>query len=193
MKVAVVILAGGAGTRIGGDKPARLLGGRTLLAHMMSHARRWSDTVAVSLREPGQVRVPADIPVICDMDGAGPLAGVQAAGQFALSRGKGAVLTVPCDTPFVPGDLLARLSGALDRQAALASSNGRLHPACGLWRSEAFTATSDGVTGSDQSLRTFAEWIGYRAVAWNTAPFDPFLNINRPDDLAEAERRWQIL
>lgn len=187
MTLAVVILAGGDGARMGGDKPLRLLSGRSLMDHMIDHARKYSATVAISLRHQGQFAVPDDVAIIEDREGEGPVAGLMAAGRFAQDAGCDRVLTLPCDTPFVPDDLVERLSAALSpvHNAALAMSGGRLHPVCGLWRSDAL-AQAEMVPGG--ALRHFAAQLGYAIAEWNAEPFDPFLNINHQDDLVIAER-----
>ena len=72
--------------------------------------------------------------------------------------------------------------------AALASSAGYLHPVCALWRSIALsTGCAIISTPAARSLRGFAEHVGLTAVAWPSAPIDPFFNINTRDELDRAE------
>ena len=166
----IVILAGGEGRRIGGGKPQRLLGRQTLLERALNAARRWSDEVTIA-------------------DGASDLAGVEGplgAVAAALAR-RDDILTIPCDMPFLPADLADRLGRESEAAATLATSGGRLHPVCALWRARA----ADGLTaypGSGRrSLRGFAEAVGYAAVEWSMEPVDPFFNVNDEDDLKRAE------
>ena len=168
----VVILAGGEGSRIGGNKPQRLLGGVTLLERALRKARRWSDEVLVAAREGGDIR---DDPAI-----EGPLGGVAA----ALALG-GDVLTIPCDMPFLPDDLPEWLFSRAS--ATLAASGGRLHPVCGLWKAAAREALPAYLGTGRRSLTGFAEAVGYEAVNWPVEPFDLFFNINDEADLARAE------
>lgn len=168
----IVILAGGEGRRIGGSKPQRLLGGVTLLDRALARARGWSDEVLVAARQGGDL---SDDPAI-----EGPLGGVAA----ALALG-GDVLTIPCDMPFLPDDLPARLQS--DAAATVAASGGRLHPVCALWKAEAAETLPAYLASGRRSLVGFAEAVGYEAVEWPVAPFDPFFNINDEDDLARAE------
>ncbi len=179
----VVILAGGEGRRIGGGKPLRLLGGRTLLGRAIERARGWTDEVAVAARFAEQVGEPG-IAVLPDPPGLeGPLGGLGS----ALGLARPAVLTIPCDMPFLPDDLPTRLAAALPGHgAALAASGGHVHPVCGLWRTEALARLRRYAASGRRSLIGFAETIGYAAVAW---PGDPFFNVNSPEDLAEAEAR----
>lgn len=171
MKPTIVILAGGAGRRIGGGKPQRLLAGRALIDRALGLARGWSDDVRIA----GPGGDLADAPDI-----AGPLGGLVA----ALGLGR-EILTIPCDMPFLPEDLPARLVG--DAAAIVAMSHGRLHPVCGLWRPAARDGLDAYLATGRRSLHGFAEAVGYQAVEWDIDPIDPFFNVNDEADLARAE------
>ena len=188
--IAAVVLAGGEGRRIGGGKPLRLLGGETLLARALGQAAAFSDRVALAVRAPGQVEAPGGVAVIPDAPVEGPLGGLAAALEYARHEGRAAVLTLPCDMPFTPVDLGARLGAAIGEHAvALASSGGRLHPVCGLWRVTALDHLPAYAASGRRSLWGFAEAVGFTAVDWSVAPADPFFNVNTTEDLAEAEAR----
>ena len=165
----IVILAGGEGRRIGGNKPLRMLEGKTLLDRALEIARSWSDDVLIA---DGR----ADVPGI-----EGPLGAI--AGAFAFG---GDFLTIPCDMPFLPTDLPERL-GRESEAAALAESGGRLHPVCALWRARAGESLAAYVASGRRSLHGFAEAVGYSSAAWSTDRVDPFFNINDEEDLALAE------
>jgi len=168
---------------MGGGKPLRLLGGRTLLDRALDRARGWSDEVAIAVRHANQIEE-WSVPMLIDPPGLeGPLGGLAS----AIRLKRPAVLTIPCDMPFLPDDLLKRLTAALPGHgAALAASDGFVHPVCGLWRTDALTQARRYAASGRRSLIGFAETIGYAAVEW---PGDPFFNINSPEDLAEAETR----
>ena len=191
MKIASVILAGGEGSRIGGDKPMRLLGGTTLLDRAIDYASGLSDKVAVAVRDQqvGDVRVAVirDDPTI-----EGPLAGLVAALGFGRDVDADAVLTLPADMPFLPPDLADRLAEELaNNRAAIAKSFGHLHPVCGLWLTATLDYVPEYLASGRRSLRGLADTVGYVAVDWPADPEDPFFNINTSADLAEAERRIQ--
>jgi molybdenum cofactor guanylyltransferase len=188
--VAVVILAGGEGRRIGGGKPLRRLAGERLIDRALRSANSWSDLVVIAVRDPVQVDW-VNAPVITDERGiAGPLAGLAAALRFAAQSGARFVLTIPADAPFLPSDLLDRLHCEIGHvSCALASSGGQLHPACGLWRTSALDQVGTYIAGERRSLKGFAGVVGFREVAWPSEPFDPFFNINTADELAQAEPR----
>ncbi|MBB2158266.1 NTP transferase domain-containing protein, partial [Gluconacetobacter diazotrophicus] len=129
MRYACVILAGGAATRMGGgDKPLLLAGGRTLLGRLLDRLAGAGVPMAINTRGDTARFAAFGLPVLPDDTadgvpdgGAGPLAGVLAAMDWAAGLGCDAVLTVPGDTPFVPRDLLAALAPA----PAVALSGGR--------------------------------------------------------------------
>jgi molybdopterin-guanine dinucleotide biosynthesis protein A len=186
--VAVLILAGGEGSRIGGGKPLRRLGSETLIGRALGLARCWSDRVIVAVREPEQVEAVGAELMRDDPDLAGPLGGLAAGLRRAHLSGCDAVLSIPCDTPFLPIDLLERLVESLgDAKVAVAASAGRLHPACALWRIEVLDALPAWQESGRRSLIGFAEAAGHVAVEWPTAPFDPFFNVNSEADLRRAE------
>jgi molybdopterin-guanine dinucleotide biosynthesis protein A len=187
--VAVVILAGGQGRRMGGGKPLKRFGGERLIDRALSLARRWSDRVAIAIRDPSQVSaVRADM--IPDEDVPGPLGGLISGMKFASSQGRQFLLAIPADMPFLPGDLLDRLLHAIgDRGCALAESRGQIHPVCSLWRVSSVAEAERYAAWGRRSLKGLAASVGFVAVEWRAEPVDPFFNINTSDDLAEAARR----
>ena len=189
MRIAIAILAGGQGSRIGGNKPLRVLAGETLLDRAVAQARQWSDLVFISVRDQAQAGEAAGY-CILDVPGiGGPLAGLAAALGQAETLGCEALLTIPADMPFLPADLHQRLVAELgEEQAAIASSGGHLHPVCGLWRTTARSSLADYLASGRRSLKGFAQTVGFRAVEWPTIQPDHFFNINSTADLAAAER-----
>jgi molybdopterin-guanine dinucleotide biosynthesis protein A len=187
--VAVVILAGGEGRRIGGGKPLRTFAGERLIDRAVTLACSWSDRIAVAVRDGSQVgAVPVNL--IRDEDVAGPLGGLLSGLKFAAREGREFVLAIPADMPFLPPDLLDRLGQAIgDHRCALAASGGQLHPVCSLWRADAIDRAAGYTRAGRRSLKGFAELAGFVAVEWPNEPVDPFFNINTSDDLAEAARR----
>jgi molybdopterin-guanine dinucleotide biosynthesis protein A len=181
--LAVVILAGGEGRRMGGGKPLHLLGNKTLLDHAIERARSWSDSIAISARDPAQVG-DTWLPVLIDPPGlAGPLAGLAAARKLGCAR----VLTIPCDMPFLPDDLPDRLAAVLaEFAAALGSAGGRLQPVCGLWTAEALDEIEAYAASGQSSVLGFARAVGFATAELEEEAVD---NINTLVELAEAEGR----
>jgi molybdopterin-guanine dinucleotide biosynthesis protein A len=185
---AIVILAGGQGRRIGGAKPRRMLGGRSLIDRALEFARALSSDIAISVHDRDQID-DMSVPLLLDTQDAGPIAGLDAALAFAAQQGMDGVLTVPCDAPFLPIDLATRLGEALGANHAVAipSSGGHLHPTAALWRSSARAALAAYIGLGRSSLTGFAEFAGLVEVPWAEATIDPFFNINSVEDLMTAE------
>jgi molybdopterin-guanine dinucleotide biosynthesis protein A len=190
-----VVLAGGLARRMGGgDKGLVTLHGRPILDHVLERLDPQVDRIVINANgDPGRLAA-YDLPIVADaIEGfAGPLAGVLAGMQWAARNDAEWVVTAATDTPFFPRDLVDRFRQAVaDKGAdmACAASGGRHHPVFGLWpvalRADLSRAmTADGVRKVD--LWTARHRIAVAEFA--DQPYDPFFNVNRPEDVAEAER-----
>ncbi|PPD13777.1 MAG: molybdenum cofactor guanylyltransferase MobA [Methylobacterium sp.] len=193
--IAVVILAGGRATRMGGgDKPLKVLKGVPILSHVLARVARSGRALVLNANGDARRFAEFGLPVVADAesDFPGPLAGILAGLDWAAAQGiTGDVLSVPGDCPFIPHDLAERLDAAR-RQAGLplacASSGGWTHPVIGLWpvflREDLRAAMAEG----ERKIDRFTARFGCAAAEWPAEPFDPFFNVNTPEELAEAER-----
>lgn len=193
-----VILAGGLARRMGGgDKPLLELGGRTLLDRVVGRlAPQCAAGLILSANGdpvrfagfPGPI-VPDDLP-----GHPGPLAGLLAALDHAAAHHPGleAVASVTGDAPFLPPDLVAKLDAARALSGAviaIAASGEREHFTIGLWPVALRTDLRRFLV--DEGGRRVGAFLARHAVtsvAWACEPVDPFLNVNAPEDLAEAAR-----
>jgi molybdopterin-guanine dinucleotide biosynthesis protein A len=192
-----VLLAGGRARRMGGgQKCLRLLAGRTLLDRVIGIVRDQVETLALNANGDPECFADYGLPVLRDVvEGfAGPLAGVLTGMSWARQRVPSAscLLTVPTDAPFLPRDTASRLRAALDAEAAdiaFASSAGRMHPVVGLWSVALCEDLRTALV--EEGIRKIDHWAARHRIArveWPCEPIDPFFNVNRPEDLAEAER-----
>jgi molybdopterin-guanine dinucleotide biosynthesis protein A len=192
MTLPAVILAGGLSRRMGGgDKGLLPWGEGTVLSAIRDRLARQAAPLALSANGDPARFAALGLPVLPDpLPGyPGPLAGVLAALLWAEALGAPQVLTVPGDAPFLPPDLAGRLTAA--GAPAVAASGGRDHPVCGLWPAALAPLLRDTLARGERRVRAFTETIGARTVDFpvpDGAP-DPFLNLNTPEDAAEA-RRW---
>lgn len=190
MRICAVIIAGGRSSRMGREKAFESIRGRTIIGRVMERVRPQVETVILNANGDATRFGELALPVINDLRSeiGTPLAGVHAALNYAQERGYGAVLTVPSDTPFLPAALVRRLRDAA-AAAAIAASGGQQHYLTGLW--------SSGLLGSIERalseqrtprLQDWAQMCDAAVVDWPVVPYDPFFNVNTPDELAEAER-----
>ncbi len=178
-RVAALILAGGQATRMGGgDKPLRLVAGRSMLDRILDRLTPDHGHIAISANG-DPARFATHWPVLPDpIPGQGPLGGVLAGLEWAVSIGAAALLTVPGDTPLIP----RRLAHSLSPAPAVAESAGRRHHLVALWPADAAPALRAWLNQpGPHKVRSFAETLAMRAIAF---PGDPFLNANTPADLA---------
>jgi molybdenum cofactor guanylyltransferase len=191
-----VILAGGLARRMGGgDKPLREIGGRTILARVISRLAPQCECLALSANGDPLRFASFGLPVVADgvKDYPGPLTGILAGLDWAAAHRPNAqwILSAPGDCPFLPRDLVARLSQAVSARGAelaVAASQGRSHPVIGLWKVSLRDALRQALV--IEGLRKVSEWTGRYGVAtvvW-AEPLDPFFNTNTVDDLTEARR-----
>jgi molybdenum cofactor guanylyltransferase len=181
-----VILAGGAGTRMGGaDKALLPLAGMPLLAHAIDRLAPQVARLAISANGDAARFAAFAMPVLPDARVMGPLGGILAALDWA--QGADAVVSVAVDTPFFPCDLVPRLCLAAGGTGmAMAQSAGHDHPTFALWptalRSH-LRAFLD--SGAKPRVRDFANAHGPQRAVFDDAAFH---NLNTPADLAAAER-----
>lgn len=189
MRIFGVILAGGQGRRMGGvDKAFVRLAGRSLVAHVADRLEPQVERLAISANGDA-ARFALGLPVLADVQGAGPLAGVLAALNWSAPLGATAVLSAPVDAPFLPGDLCPRLCLAAETAPeglAIASAAGRQHPTFGLWPvSLAKSLAAFLASGVNPKVMDFARAHGAAEADFNKSV--AFENLNTREDLARAE------
>jgi molybdopterin-guanine dinucleotide biosynthesis protein A len=176
----------------GKDKALLTLGGKTLLDRMVARIVPQVRKLVLNANGDPSRFTPFGLPVVADSiaDFAGPLAGILAGLEWAVAQRAQWMLSIPADTPFLPADLVARLEEVcLGNDIACASSGGRAHPVVGLWPTRLAAELHHAITL--EHIRKVDLWTGrYRLgiAEWPSHPYDPFFNINHPQDLAEAER-----
>ena len=180
----------------GGDKILRPLAGRRVIDHVLERLRPQVTQMALNANGDPARFASFDLPVIADSmaEFPGPLAGVLAGMDWAAAEGAEHILTVAADTPFFPADLQARLSAAREAAGspiALAATPGPdkiyRHPTFGLWPVALREDLRCALTGGLRKVVLWTDQHGCAEALFPVDPFDPFFNINRPEDLAQAE------
>lgn len=191
-----VLLAGGLARRMGGgDKPLKELGGRPILDHVIDRVKPQVHQLILNANGDPNRFAKYNLPVVADViEGhQGPLAGILTAMDWAAENLPSAnyVVSFATDAPFVPRDLVMRLlAPVIDGVAPLscAITGDRTHPVFGIWpiaRREELRAAM-----VDEGMRKIDAWtdrIGIEHVPFEVEPVDPFFNVNKPENLDEAE------
>jgi molybdopterin-guanine dinucleotide biosynthesis protein A len=190
-----ILLAGGLARRMGGDKALRKLGGIPLLARAIAALRPQCEGLVLSANGDPERFAGFDLPIVADdLPGfMGPLAGILAGLDWIAAHRPdvASAISVPADTPFLPGDLAARLMDARAKDNALiacARSGGRTHQAAAVWPvSMRFDLRHALVVENIRKVEVFLQNYSRAIVEWPNLPYDPFFNANDPSDLAAAE------
>ncbi|HZN25211.1 MAG TPA: molybdenum cofactor guanylyltransferase MobA [Burkholderiales bacterium] len=186
-----VVLAGGLGRRMGGvDKGLKILRGKPMVEWVIERFSPQVDELLINANQNVDAYSVYGHRVIPDAIAgyAGPLAGLHrglSEARFAL------VATVPCDSPFLPADLVQRLFGALEREdaeLAVARTGDQPHPVfCMCRRSVLGNLTSFLGSGG----RKIDAW--YSALRVVEVPFDDnpdaFSNINTETELYAVQNK----
>lgn len=194
-KILGVVLAGGLSIRFGSDKAATLLGGKSLLHRVCARAAPQVDRLLINCNG----EIPSDVDRAYDVladdhPGAGPLAGILAGLRLADAEDYSLVATFPCDTPFFPTNLVARLHATLERSSAdycLPYRDNVAHRAFAVWRVSCAQNLARGfLRGHLRSLhgieRVLTPTVDVFPLHGEGPDGDVFFNINTTDDLAHA-------
>lgn len=199
-EVAAVVLAGGRSRRMGGRNKLHLpFGEQSLLERVLARLQPQSGLRILNCNEHRDklIGLPDDLPVVADWDkgAAGPLDGLISTMEWLLvnapvnGREYRWLLSAPVDCPFLPEDLLDKLSAKIEEekvQIAVASYAGRQHYTCALW---ALTLADEGRTFIRSGSRALQHFIAdhpHTVVEFTGRAIDPFFNINTPEDYENA-------
>jgi len=182
----------------GGNKAFQPLVDQPLLAHVIARMQPQCSRLFVSVEVFDPQWQSFGLTQVADpyAGSNGPLGGLLAALQ-AVQHQSEWLLLVPCDAPFLPLDLAARLLEAAAREqkpAALVSWQGQWQPTFSLWHA---SLLPDLRAATDQQgmrgLKEFLLSIPQAVMPWPERRPPPFFNINTAQDLAVAAEFYREL
>ena len=193
-----IILAGGLAKRMGGgDKCLLPLAGKTLLQRTIERAQPQVGELILNANGNSLRFARSRLPVIADSipGNLGPLAGMHAGLSWMRKDNPNAewLASFASDTPFFPSDLVSCLHAAATAttrrcQLAVASSRLRLHPVFALWHASLLEKIEQQLkTGEVPRLQDWVKQQNMVEVNFAADAYDPFFNINTPQDLYTAE------
>lgn len=186
MQVSAIVLCGGRGTRMGGvDKGLVTLANKPLVQHVLERLNTQVDEIFINANRQIPHYQTFNYPVLMDKnaDFIGPLAGFQLGLQHARND---YLLTVPCDSPFIPADLVARLSKSLiahDADMAVASSDGAAHPVFSLCKTSVLPNLLAYMASGERRVSAWQKSLHYIEVDFSDGS-EGFINVNTLEDLA---------
>ncbi|HTQ76972.1 MAG TPA: molybdenum cofactor guanylyltransferase MobA [Burkholderiales bacterium] len=181
-----IVLAGGLGRRMGGvDKGLQPLRGRPMVAHVIERLAPQVAEIVINANQNADAYARFGHRVVPDAIGgfAGPLAGLHA-GMAAASHDL--VLTVPCDSPFLPFDLCARLFSSLkENEIAVAKTGAQAHPVFSLVRRSLSSHLERYLRSGGRKIDGWYSTLRVAEVAFDDEA-EAFRNINTREELNEA-------
>ena len=193
MKIIGAIIAGGRSSRMGGREKAFLeLASKPVILHVIEQFEPQVDQLVINANGDAARFSEFGLDVVPDVltSLTTPLAGLHAALVFTKKVEAKMLVTVPSDTPFLPFNLVAKLlEKALVRGAAIAASGDHEHYIIGAWKTDLLDDLDRAIT-SDNLFRVkdWAQRAAAQSVIWPVEPYDPFFNVNAPEDLRIAEQ-----
>jgi molybdopterin-guanine dinucleotide biosynthesis protein A len=187
--VSGVVLAGGRGRRMGSvDKGLVLLHGRSMVRHVLDRFAPQVDDVLINANQHLDQYAALGFRVIPDsIEGfAGPLAGLHVGLTHATQP---LVATVPCDSPFLPADLVARLLDAMqaaDADLAVARTFDQPHPVFALVRRSVLPHLTHFLEGGGRKIDAWYATLKTVEVAFDDKA-DAFRNINTLAELQQVD------
>jgi len=184
-----LILAGGQGWRMGGvDKGLQNFRGKRLVDHVYESLAPQVGGIIINANQNHDAYKTFGVRVLSDAIGnfAGPLAGLQSG--LSVSR-RPYLVSVPCDTPFLPEDLVARLYAELDGSGvdiAVAKTGDQPHPVFCLVRHGVLDHLTDFLRSGGRKFDAWYATLRAAEVAFDDEA-EAFLNINTSDELKAFE------
>ena len=181
-----IVLAGGQGRRMGSvDKGLQLLHGKPMVAHVLARLAPQVAEIIINANQNLEAYGGFGHRVVPDAIGgfAGPLAGLHAG---LSSASHPLVLTAPCDSPFLPLDLLARLERELGKNdLAVAKTGNQPHPVFSLVRISVRDHLSDFLSSGGRKIDAWYATLNVIEVPFDDEA-DAFRNINTREELDSA-------
>lgn len=196
-KPAGVILAGGRSRRMGNvDKALLSLNNEPLLSRVIRILQPQLGSLLLSVESHSNTLESFDLPLVYDLlpNHRGPLTGLCSALQYLLEKDlhDGLVLS-PCDAPFVPLDLVDKLTRAGEgnpESVVVVSYAGILQPTFSLWQNHHFPVIHDAVVKQGGGgLKYILRSLPHIIVDWVSAQPPPFYNVNTREEL-ETAANW---
>lgn len=187
--ITAVILAGGRARRMGGeDKGLLRLNNRAMIEYVIDTLRSQAGTLLINANRNEQAYGHYGYPLVKDMlgDYFGPLVGIASAMQAADTP---LLLSVPCDSPLLPDNLIEKLYSAMHREHAeisVAHDGERMQPVFALLKCELLPSLLAYLQAGGRKIDTWYKQHRLALADFSGQP-ETFLNVNTPEQRASLE------
>lgn len=185
--IGLLILAGGKSLRMGRDKAALCISGKSFAEYIASAMGKYDEYIISSnsnFKLEGFITVPDEK----FLKEKGPSAGIITALGFCRSS---RLMVVPCDAPFVDMEVALRLWERAEKQEkpipVVAESKQRLEPLIGIYPKDVAGIMRDAVMHDIKKVRDILERTGYDSVKIDD---DKLVNINNPEDYERIRGKY---
>ena len=194
-----IILSGGKSRRMGSDKSFKKIKKKYMIDLVIERARKQVSCLAINSNNQKNTftnKYNLEIIPDCISGDLGPLVGILTGLEWVKEKNNKSkwVMFFPVDSPFFPNNLVKKFSDGLnDEKIVMAQSNNRLHPVFSMWRTELSENLKDSLKNGIRKIEDFTKKIQTRVVNFSFISYDPFFNVNRPDDLKKANDIFESL
>jgi molybdopterin-guanine dinucleotide biosynthesis protein A len=186
-----VILAGGQARRMGGkDKGLIRLNDKPMIEYIIAAFKPQTSKLLINANRNHEVYSSYGIEIIADnLSGfCGPLAGMASALQTIKTE---YMVTAPCDSPFIPADLVQRLATAIENESAdisVAHNGDRIQPVFCMLKKSLAQSLNGYLAKGERKIDRWFEQHNYAVADFSDVP-TTFDNINTPEDIENALSR----
>ena len=187
-KITGVILAGGQARRMGGqDKGLIILNNKPMIEYIIDVFKPQTPKLIINANRNHEIYSQYGLEIVADeLTGfCGPLAGMASALQTIESD---YMVTAPCDSPFIPTDLVQRLAETLQdnsTEISVAHDGNRIQPVFCMMKSSLKQSLNDYLLAGERKIDRWFEQHKYAIANFSDVP-ETFDNINTPEDVQNA-------
>ncbi len=195
-----IILSGGLSKRMGQHKAFIKIHGKTLIELVKNKSAKQVNQLILNCNEEAEkykkifgTKILKD----CIPGNLGPLVGALTGLKWVLKNSKSSwLVTFPVDSPFFPENLVSKfIEESQDKEILIAKSEERVHPVFAMWKvcTKLELELENALRNKEGKILSFTKKFKTRLVNFNDIGYDPFFNVNTPEDLKKAEQIFKII
>ncbi len=194
-----MILSGGLSRRMGADKSEKKIFDRSLIELVVRRSIKQVQTLIInSNKENFSMATTTGVKAIvkdCLPGNLGPLVGILTGIKWTKQKTKSKwMVCFPVDSPFFPENLVSKfLENSEGYEIILAEGRGRVHPVFSMWKInlEIEKQLYNFLKDDQRKIDSFTKKFKTRVVNFSDIGYDPFFNVNTPNDIEIAKKIYK--